>query len=127
VKSRWRFIEIIYEAPINEQVELSTWLDLDLSTMETASITLNPTVIVPTPNSMIWSTGAGSTDPRMYWGNVTNGIKWPGSTDRTLAGDIRVPITGKSELLTMRIANSNISTFKITANEVYKIDGGLRP
>jgi len=125
-KARWRFIELIYEAPVNEVVELSTWLDLDLSTIHTDSITLSPTVIVPTPNSMLWSAGAGSTDPRMKWGNVTNGIKWPGAVDSTLAGDVRIPIQGKSEIMTMRVKNSNKTSFKITANEVYKINGGLR-
>lgn len=126
-KARWRFIELIFESLVNEVVELSTWLDLDLATIHTDSITLSPTVIVPTPNSMLWSSGAGSTDPRMKWGNVTNGIKWSGFTDATLAGDIRIPIKGKSELMTMRVKNANISPFKITANEVYKINGGLRP
>jgi len=125
-KARWRFAELIYESAANEAISISTWLDLDLTTMSTVSITLSPTVIVPTPNSMIWSNGAGSTDPRMYWGNVTNGIKWPGATDRTFAGDIRIPVVGRSELLSMRISNSNISSFKITANEIYKNEGGLR-
>jgi len=125
-KARWRFAELIYESAANEAISISTWLDLDLSTISTVSITLSPTVIVPTPNSMIWSTVAGSTDPRMYWGNVTNTIKWAGGTDGTFAGDVRIPVVGRSELFSMRVANSNISSFKITANEIYKTEGGLR-
>jgi len=93
---------------------------------------LDPGIIVPTAVSMLWSTGVGSTDPRMYWGNGTNGIRWAGTSvgvggNSVYSGDVKIPITGRSELLTIRVTNSNISTFKITANEVYKINGGLRP
>lgn len=130
-KPRWKFIELIYESVANESIELSTWLNLDLSTMITDVVTLDPEVTAPTPDSMVWSTGAGSTDPRMYWGNVTNGIKWAGSTaggvGAVFSGDVRIPIIGRSELLSLRVLNKNISTFKITANEVYSVKGGLRP
>jgi len=126
-KARWRFIELLYESAVNETIDISTWLDLDMSTIRTETVTLSPAIVVPTATSMVWSTGAGSTDPRMKWGNVTNGIKWAGSTDLSFSGDIRIPVVGRSELMTMRIVNSNISSFRISANEVYKVDGGLRP
>jgi len=127
IKARWRFIELIYESNVNEPINVSTWIDLDLSTMITNTVTLSPTIVVPTPDSMVWGSSSGSSDLRRKWGNVTNKIKWAGSTTGTLSGDVRIPIVGRSELLTMRVANENISAFKITANEIYTIDGGLRP
>jgi len=63
----------------------------------------------------------------MKWGDGTNGIKWAGAVNETFAGDVKVPVVGKSELFTMSVSNLNITPFKITANEVYKINGGLRP
>ena len=128
-KARWRFLELIFESAKNESIEMSTWLDLDKSAMVTDTVVLNPAVVVPTATSMRWSVGAGSTDPRMKWGNGTNGIKWSGlqvGAFSIFAGDVKIPIQGKSELMSTRVLNKNISSFKITATEVYKINGGVR-
>jgi len=124
LRARWNRAEIIYEGEDADTVTMEIWPDLDETQSESFIVTLNPSIPTSGSTDMIWSEFA-STDPRRAWGTATTGPSWAGSTT-LFAGDERTPIRGFSELLSIRLTNPNISQFKVSAFEVYWVEGGVR-
>jgi len=124
-KARWNRIELIFESNDLEVVTMQTWTNLDKSQEVNETITLRPDTIVTNSTGMIWSSTA-TTDPRRKWGGGAGfNPTWAG-TAGFFSGDERIPVIGWAELFSVRVSNSNISKFKITALEVYSNLGGVR-
>jgi len=138
VKARWNRAELIYESEDNAEVIVSSWINLDKATaLNTDVLTLNPSSTVPNPTGMVWATldanGAviPSLDPRTKWGGSLNPNvdTWAGTLAGTgilRSGDERIPLIGRSELISFSISSTNNKHLRISAFEVYRNDGGIR-
>jgi len=124
LKARWNRAELIFEGTTNEPVYIQSWPDLVELYSDNYTYTLVGDVPITNSTDMLWSASA-SADPRRAWGTAATGPSWAGNANY-LAGDQLIPIRGRSELISFRVTNTNISKFKITAFEVYSNSGGLR-
>lgn len=129
-KARWNKAEVIYESSSGSEFTLKAWLDLDKNTIQTSVTALAPNKTVVAPTGMVWGSGAAVLDPRTKWGGIgAGGNEWNGTLiagNQLLAGSAKVPLIGKSEILSLSIGNADTTYFRISALEVYRNDGGIR-
>jgi hypothetical protein len=125
VKTRWNRLELIFEATSTSLIDIFTWINLDKSlVIPEVGIGLSPNSLVTAVAATAWG-GTWSTTAAPPNGMPVNLSYWAGLANIE-AGSVKIPLQGRSEFISVRITNSTIDKFKITALEIYSNAGGLR-
>ncbi|NOR56979.1 MAG: hypothetical protein GQ474_00470 [Sulfurimonas sp.] len=128
-KARWNRMELVYEAEASDAVTIESYVDVKASLKNSEVLTLSPTEPSATVagTAMLWTVSGTGTSSRQRWGGTPNNdTTWSDGFAVLFSGSDKLPLIGRGEFMSIKIINSAITRFRITAVELFSIIGGLR-